>query len=284
MSSASDPKPVVTGYPAAHPPPAGGAAYAAAGTAYPYSTQPPPSSGAAYPTAGTAYPYPAPPPHAAPYYPSHYPNGAAPPPPPFGARILPHTRFLRRLLAIAVAFFLLMGLATLIIWLVLRPRLPAFAVSSASVSAFNFSAPQQLLSSDFDISLSVQNPNHKMGIYYDSVEAAVLYGSDNIADTSLPPFYQAKGNATTVRAHLVAAAEYVEDDVAKGIAADRGRNDGVVNFHVSVWAWVRFNAGAWRTRRHLMRVYCEDVSIGFKNGTATVGSLVGSPKRCEVDL
>ncbi|XP_008784106.2 NDR1/HIN1-like protein 10 [Phoenix dactylifera] len=284
MSSASDPKPVVTGYPAAPPPPAVGAAYATTGTAYSYSAPPPPSGGAAYPTAGTAYPYAAPPPHAALYYSSHYPNGSAPPAAPYGPPARPHTRFLSRLLAVAVAFFLLMGLATLILWLVLRPRLPAFAVSSASVSAFNLSTSQQVLSSDFDLSLSVRNPNHKMGIYYDSVAAAVFYGSDAITETSLPPFYQGKGNATTVRARLVAAAAYVDADVAKGISSDRGPGDGVVNFHVRVLAWVRFRAGAWRTRRHVMRVYCDDVPIGFKNGTATVGSLVGSPKQCEVDL
>ncbi|XP_008799698.2 NDR1/HIN1-like protein 10 [Phoenix dactylifera] len=257
MSSASNPKPVVTGYPAAAAPsPAGGA----------------------------AYPYPAPPPHAAPYYPAPYPNGAAPPPASYGAPFRPNTLFLRRLLAVAIAFFLLIGLVILILWLVLRPRLPVFAVSSASVSAFNLSAPQQLLSSDFDLALSVSNPNHKMGIYYDRLVAAVLYGSDTIAETNLPPFYQGKGNATTIRARLVAAAEYVDADVAKGITADRGRGDGTVNFYVRVLALVRFRARAWRTRWHVMRVYCDHVPVGFKNGTATVGSLVAPPKQCQVNL
>lgn len=287
MSSASDPKPVVTGYPAGHPPPAGGAAYPTAGTDYTYSA-PPPHAGrgagysTAYPTTSTAYAYPAPPPHAAPYYPAAHPNGAAPPSAFYGASARPHAFLRRRLFAIVVGVFLVVGLATLILWLVLRPRLPAFALTSASVSAFNLSAPQQSLSSDFDLAFSVRNPNHKMGIYYDNVVAVVLYGFDHISDTSLPPFYQGKGNETTVRARLVAESDYVDPSIAKGLAADRGR--GAVNFNIRVYSSVRFRAGAWRTRWHMLRVYCDDVSIEFKNATATVGSMVGTPKQCDVNL
>ncbi|URE38653.1 Late embryogenesis abundant protein [Musa troglodytarum] len=260
ISSAGEPKTVVTGYPAA--------------------------------TAGSSYPYPAPPPA------SYYPNGHPPPPPPqplyyptaYPAAAPPpryNTAFLRRLLSIAVALFLLFGLVTLIVWLVLRPRLPEFTVSSATVSGFNFSTSQQLLSADFDLNLTVHNPNSKMGIYYDHVTAVVLYDSDALVETSLAPFYQAKGAATALRARLVAVGMYVDSNIVKGINSDRGRGDGAVHFQVRVSAWVRFKPGAWKTRWHMMRVYCDDVPIGLRNGTsaAATGYLVGStPKKCVVNL
>lgn len=254
-SSAGNPKPaVVTGYPA--------------------------------PGSGSAYSYSAPPP------PSYYPNGAPPPPPfypPPPAYAPPpryNTTFLRRLLSIAVAVFILLGLLVLIIWLVLRPRLPEFAVSSATVTGFNLSAQQQQLSASFDLNLTVYNPNHKMRINYERVTASVLYASDILSENSLAPFYQGTGETTVLRARLSAPGEYVDSDVVTGIESDRGRGDGAVRFRVRVLSWVRFRSGAWRTRWHTLRVYCDDVRIGFRTGTnSTTGYLLGSaPKKCVVNL
>uniref|UniRef100_A0A1D1YY22 Uncharacterized protein At1g08160 n=1 Tax=Anthurium amnicola TaxID=1678845 RepID=A0A1D1YY22_9ARAE len=256
----NEPKPVVTGYLAAGQP------------AFP-------SAGTSAPAHGAAYPYPAPlyyaaqPPAPGPF---HYPaagpggNGSA--------------AFLCRLIAISVAVFLVVGLVTFILWLALRPHLPAFAVSSASVSSFSVSASQQL-SADFNLSFAVRNPNRKVGISYDEVAAAVLYGPEAISKTSLPPFYQGKGNSTVVAASFAAAADYVDADAANGIAKERSSNGGVVVFHVRVTAWVRFRSGAWRrTRSHLMRAFCDNVRIGFSNATSAVGSLAGPPQPCKVYL
>ncbi|XP_072950687.1 NDR1/HIN1-like protein 10 [Typha angustifolia] len=258
MSSTSDPKPpIVTGYPAHN----GGAATSAS---------------------GVAYPYPAPPPHAAPYYPvSAPPPYYPPPPPPYGNR---NTAFLRRLLAFAVAFFLILGAATLLLWLILRPRLPQFSVSSASVSSFNLSSASSLLSADFDLTLTARNPNKKLGVHYDSISARIFYRGDSIAETYLPPFYQSKRNVSTVHARLVAMGEYVGADAVKGIESDRGNGNGVVRFQFRVFSWVVFNSGGWRTRRHAMRVSCDDVSIGFNSSKAMAGSMTGAPKQCRVDM
>lgn len=274
MDSTSDPKFPVTGYPAVAP--NGGAATAAA-AAYPYPA-PLPQAANSYsyyaPQPGTAAAPPVVPP---PYYPPAYAGAST------SALGPSNTLFLRRFLAVAIAFFVVVGVATLILWLVLRPRLPQFSVSSASVSSFNLSSSQQL-SADFDVTLTVRNPNKKMGVQYDGVRAAVLYGGETISETSLPPFYQSKGNVTTVHARLVAAGEYVVGDVTNGINSDRSHGNGAVRFQFRVLSWAVFNSGGWRTRRHVMRVYCEDVSIGFNNSTVSSGSLLGAPKQCQVYL
>ncbi|CAL9039907.1 NDR1/HIN1-like protein 10 [Musa acuminata AAA Group] len=259
-SSSGDPKPVVTGYPAP----------LAAAAAYPYPAPPPPSY----------YSNIAPPPPQPQYYPRPYAAAAV-------AAPAYNPLFLRRLLSFFVALFLLVGLAVFIVWLVLRPRLPEIGVTSVAVSGFNLSASEQQLSADFDLNLAVHNPNRKMGIYYDHVTAAVLYGTETISEASLAPFYQEKGNTIAVRARFVAVGEYVDPDAVKGIRSDQSRGDGAVGFQVTVLAWVRFRSGAWRTRWHTMRVYCDDVPIGLKNGTTSSASgyLVGStPKKCVANL
>ncbi|CAA7404440.1 unnamed protein product [Spirodela intermedia] len=258
----SEPKPVVTGYPAAAQPSYSGTA--AAGPAY-----------------GSSYPYPA-------TAPAYYPP---PPPPPPGPYHDPNavyghrnssSLFIRRLIIICISVFLIIAIVTFILWLVLRFRLPEVAVSAASVSSFNVSNSQQV-TGNFNLTFMVRNRNQKMGIFYDRVQAAVFYGSDSISETSLPPFYQGKGNSTAVPARFAAVSAYVDPDVASSILKERS-NGGVVNFHVRIMAWVRFRAGAWRTRRHVMRVYCDNVRIGFSNSTSLIGSLEGAPKTCRVDV
>ncbi|XP_039124070.1 NDR1/HIN1-like protein 10 [Dioscorea cayenensis subsp. rotundata] len=224
MSSAADPKPVVTGYPVS-----------AAG--YPYAAPPPPPA-------------------------VHYYPAPAPPPPPYRS----NTLLIRRLIAGAIAVFLAAAVVTLAIWLILRPRLPDFSLTSV-----HFSPPSR-----YDLSLSVYNPNSKISIQYDHVTAAVLYGHDAFSEVSLPSFHLGKRNSSVLHTQLVA------DDVAKAIADDQNRGDESAGFHVRLLALVRFQAGIWRTGRHVMRVYCDDVSMGFKNKTGD--SMVGPPKRCQVNL
>ncbi|XP_077240058.1 NDR1/HIN1-like protein 26 [Tasmannia lanceolata] len=236
----------VTGYPAPHPP-------------YP--------SG---PTA-TAYPYPAPPP----YYQNH---PLYPPPPPYNSN---RNLILRRLITIAVSIFIIIIAITFIFWLILRPTLPDFSITSASVSPINTSSSSQL-TANWDLTFSVRNPNKKMNIYYDQIDASVFYGSDFISLTSLPPFYQSKENITTVRARLAADSAYIGDGVVSDIAGERSH--GAVSFNFKVIAWVRFRSGAWRTRKRILKVFCDDVKIAYANATAFGTLFATPPRQCEVDL
>lgn len=219
------------------------------------------------PTA-TAYPYPQPAPAPAPYYPNPY--------PPFNPR---RSTFLRRAIAAAIAVLIIIGAVSFILWLVLRPRLPQFSVTSVSVTSFNLSSSS--LTANWDVVLSVRNPNKKMTVEYGSAEAAVTYDSKTLASTTLSPFSQGKRNQTTVSARLAAAGSYVGEGTASQLTADRAR--GSVVFRVKLFAWVRFRSGAWRTRSHFMRVWCRHVPVALSSAQSQ-GSLSGAPRECEVDL
>ncbi|KAJ3703611.1 hypothetical protein LUZ61_007316 [Rhynchospora tenuis] len=255
----------------------------------------PPAAAAAPPPPATAYPYPAPPPHAVPYYYANpnqhypaYPNPNPNPNPMSGSYAYPsrNAMFLRRLVMISIAFLLAMGAVTFIIWLVLRPRLPVFSVSSASVSSFNIPTNTSV-SLDLSLTFTVQNPNHKLGVQYSDVSTDISYRGELLADSNLSPFYQTKENSTQISAHLVVVGQYVSDDVTKGIQSERGKDNGGVHFQVRFFSWVVFNSGAWRTRRHVLRVYCDDVVVGISSSNSTSGNsgkLLGSPKQCSVSV
>ncbi|KAJ7976208.1 Late embryogenesis abundant (LEA) hydroxyproline-rich glycoprotein family [Quillaja saponaria] len=224
-----------------------------------------------------------------------YPHGsgypyAIPPPPTYSTTYQPGpTRYyqridgpslLCRLITAASVVFAIIGLIFFITWLVLKPHLPEFRVDSASVSSLNATGTE--LTATWDFTLFVRNPNHKLRINYDSVEATVLYGDDvRLATSRLPPFLQETKNETRVQFQLAARSEYVGEDVVKRVSGERAH--GSVNFGVTVYAWIRFRSGIWRMRQHLLKVYCDPVSMGFSPNNAT-GTLLGQSRSCEVDL
>ncbi|XAR59638.1 hypothetical protein NMG60_11015546 [Bertholletia excelsa] len=226
-------------------------------------------------TAGTAYPYVAPPPQAVYYNPN--PNN------PYYARPYPDRRatFLRRLFGIFIASFIIAGTIGFIVWLVLRPRLPEFRVDSVSLSNFNLSSSSSQITGNWDVQFTARNPNHKISLYYDHIDASVSYKSERLSETRMAPFAQGKRNQTAVRATFVAALAYVDKSVVDGITKERTR--GNVNFNVRMVARVRFKGSVWRDRRRFLSVYCGDLVVGVsaKNGG---GTLTTAPRPCNVGL
>lgn len=126
---------------------------------------------------------------------------------------------------------------------------------------------------------TVRNPNKKITVKYDRIDADVFYKSEGLASTTLPPFSQGKRNETKVRATFAAIGAYVEDRVVRDVNADRGK--GSVKFSVRLLARARFKAGAWGTRKRYVRVLCRDVPVGLTL-TSGRGSMVGDARECRV--
>ncbi|KAM0887335.1 hypothetical protein ACQ4PT_029142 [Festuca glaucescens] len=253
-------------------------------TAYYAAAPPPAANGNGTAAFGVAYPYPAPPPQhhhhppPPPQHPYHHqyhnPYHAPPPPPP---------TCLRRLLALVVAAFLLLGAGTFIVWLLLRPRAPAFSLATLSLSRVAYSPANSNLSAAFDASFLAENPNAKLTVSYSSLLASVaLAPSSPIAVTSLPPFVQAPRSNTALPFRLQVDGAYVGPDEVAPLKS--GANGGTMEVQVRLTAVAVFDRGGWRTRRRVMRVICEDVPVTFRGKNATDAKFDGPPRRCEVYL
>nr|XP_027125237.1 NDR1/HIN1-like protein 10 [Coffea arabica] len=237
----------------------------------------PATNGHPPPPSNTSYPYAAPPPAA--YYNQQYYTGPAyHQPDPDAIR---RATFLRRLFAFIIAGVIILGTILFIIWLVLRPRLPEFRVDSLSVSNFNLSS-STLVSADFDVKITARNPNGKITLFYDNVEAAVYFKNFQLSQTTLPPFSQGKKNETSFTAELAAVKAYLDGDIANGINGERGKNGNVV-LNVRMLMEVRFKAGAWKARRRYLKAFCGDLSVGI-SANASNGTLTGGPRQCRVGL
>ncbi|XP_020246247.1 NDR1/HIN1-like protein 10, partial [Asparagus officinalis] len=160
-----------------------------------------------------------------------------------------------------------------------EPKSPEFSVSRFEVSDFDLSSNS--FTSDFNLSIAVRNPNKKSSIRYDEVHVAVLYNTVNIksvidtnddliAETSVAPFNQSARVVTNLEASC-AVGVYTDDDIVSAIRSEQSKGGGAVTFGVRFISVVKFKAGAWRTRRHYLRVYCDDIRVGLKNLTAGAG-------------
>ncbi|KAG0528831.1 hypothetical protein BDA96_05G046500 [Sorghum bicolor] len=280
---AGAPPPPAMGYPA-NPAPNGNPIPAAA--AY-YAAAPPPAAAANGTAFGVAYPYPAPPHHHPPPPHHHYPYPPPPPPPHHhhhyaAAHPPPPPTCLRRLLAAVVGAFLLLGAATFIVWLLLRPRAPAFSLTSLALSRVAYSRANSSLSASFDAALLAANPNAKLSVAYFSPLASVSFApSSPLAVASLPPFGQAPGNTTTLAFRLVVEDAYVGPDDAAPLKTGDG---GDVDVQVRLMAVAVFDRGGWRTRRRVMRVMCDGVKVVFRGKNSTEAAFNGPPRRCDVVL
>jgi hypothetical protein len=220
------------------------------------------------PPSGTAYPYQAPPPQPAnPYYYNTnqpYPNQRA--------------TLLRRLIAALIIVTVIFFTILFIVWLVIRPHLPEFRVTSLSVSSFNASSSSSSVSGNWNARFQVYNPN-KLKISYGDIQSSIYYKSEFLSQTRIPPFKQAKKNVTDINAEYGAMGSYIAGRAVNQINGDKGR--GSVSFNLKIVADAVYRVGGFRARRRLLRVFCDDLAVGF-SGNGGSGNLTGGARRCKV--
>ncbi|XP_008447789.2 uncharacterized protein LOC103490177 [Cucumis melo] len=108
---------------------------------------------------------------------------------------------------LCLAFSLLLiflGIATLVIFLVVRPRNPLFDIPNASLSTIYFDAPEYL-NGDFTILANFTNPNHRVDVRYENADIELFFGDRLIATQAIQPFSQRKNEVRLQPVHLISS-------------------------------------------------------------------------------
>ncbi|KAJ6425644.1 hypothetical protein OIU84_026255 [Salix udensis] len=155
-------------------------------------------------------------------------------------------KLFRRIFAGILIFLLVVLIIILLVWAILRPSKPKFILQDATVYSFNISSPN-LLTSNFQVTLSSRNPNDNIGIYYDKLDVYATYRNQQITlRASIPTSYQGHneinvwspfvcGNAVPVSPYNSIA---LGQDQAIGTVLLLIKIDGRVRFKVgSVYYW-----------------------------------------------
>lgn len=167
---------------------------------------------------------------------------------------------LRFIAMIALALIILVGIAVLIIWLVLKPKHLEYSVEDAAIHNFNLTDANHLYA-NFDFTLRAYNPNSKVSIYYDSVEVSVRYEDQTLATNAVQPFLQPHKNVTRMHVRLTAQTVALYESVPKDIRLERSSGD--IELDVLVRARIRFKVGVWKSKHRTMKILCSPVLVNF---------------------
>ncbi|XP_041028954.1 NDR1/HIN1-like protein 10 [Juglans microcarpa x Juglans regia] len=101
-------------------------------------------------------------------------------------------------LQILFTVLVIVALAGFIFWLIFRPNEIKFRVTDASLTQFNFTANDNTLHYNLALNVSIRNPNKRIGIYYDRIEANAYFGGQRFDTETVTPFYQGHKNTTVI--------------------------------------------------------------------------------------
>lgn len=151
-------------------------------------------------------------------------------------------------------FILSLLLLILVIWFILHPTKPQFSLKEADIYQLTLSR-SHLLNSSIQITLLSNNPNQKVGIYYDEIQVYASYKGQQITlDSSVPPFYQDYKDSNLLSMVLVANGLPV--DPSFGYEVGRDQMAGRLVLKVKANGELRWKVGTWVSGRYRFNVNC----------------------------
>lgn len=148
----------------------------------------------------------------------------------------------------------LIAIAAAVLYIIFWPQLPKYSLHSISVDRFNISQEQRL-SSDLVVSIKAQNPNKKIGIYYDDGNRlSVLFSGREISAGTIPAFFQAPRNTTLEQIKLTASRVPFSAALHSALNADQTK--GSVPLDVEMDEPVELKIGSLKTPKITMQLRC----------------------------
>lgn len=163
-------------------------------------------------------------------------------------------KFNKKLFYTFSTFLLSLSALIFLIWLLLHPSKPQFSLKEADIYQLNLSGPH-LLNSSIQATLLSNNPNKKVGIYYDILQVYASYKGQQITlDTSLPPFYQAHEESNLLSASLVGNGLPVAPSFGYEVGRDQSAGNLLLNLKAN--GRLRWRVGTWVSGRYRFNVNC----------------------------
>lgn len=186
---------------------------------------------------------------------------------------------LSALFKLIFTIIVVLGIIVLALWLVLRPSKVKVYVDGASLTQFSLNNSNTLYY-NLSLDMSVRNPNKKVGIYYDKLEATASYGGQRFGYTTLPSFYQGHKNTT-----LLSPAFNSQSLVAlasSGVSEfNSEKSNGIFSVYVQINARIRFKIGPIKTNRYKPKFKC-DLKLPLASSGSTPTSFTRT--KCDIDF
>ncbi|CAN1171190.1 hypothetical protein LINPERPRIM_LOCUS7844 [Linum perenne] len=167
------------------------------------------------------------------------------------------------------------AVTTLLIYL--QPSLPTFAVNSSSVTVVNVSS--SLITSQWNLTFSVTNPNGDALSYNHLFAYAVSGAHGRLSNTTLTPFRQPGHGTTASLSASFPSLQFVTDDCTANTTIVAPCSPVQLSFEMEVAA-VYDGKWTWPDRGNLVKVECDVANVVFMPNSTTTE--VG-PAACRSD-
>ncbi|KAF8042797.1 hypothetical protein BT93_A1198 [Corymbia citriodora subsp. variegata] len=168
----------------------------------------------------------------------------------------------------------------ILVWLILHPTKPRFTIKEADINQLNVSSPR--LNSSIQLTLLTENPNGKVGIYYDNLQAYAAYRGQQITvGSALPPFYQGYQHSDLLTASLVGNGLPVAASL--GYQVGRDQMAGKLMVSIKVNGKLRWKIGTWVSRHYMLNVNCV-VVMAFQPGALVTPLSSKQGSRCSTSV
>lgn len=164
------------------------------------------------------------------------------------------------LLLTIISVVLILTIAATVFYLIYKPKMPKYTINSLAVKNFNVSMPNILtFSPEFVATVTAQNPNSKISIYYEGGSGiTVYYKSVPLANGAWPRFHQPENNVTElivpVKGSGIRLATSMHDEILQN------QNSGAVPLNLNMKVPVKIKAGPITTWTINVFVSC-DVTV-----------------------
>ncbi|KAL0338712.1 UNVERIFIED_CONTAM: NDR1/HIN1-like protein 1 [Sesamum angustifolium] len=181
-------------------------------------------------------------------------------------------KILRRCCAGLLIFNFIILFLILIIWAALQPKKPRFTLQDATIFTLNVSAPN-VISTTVQVTINSRNPNNRIGVYYDKLDAYATYHNQQITYyTVIPPVYQGHKDVNVWSPFLygnnVPVAPY------NGLALSQDQSNGAIRLTVKLDGRVKWKVGSFISGRYHLHISCPAyIPLGNSKNT---GIIVGN--------
>ncbi|KAL5060350.1 hypothetical protein RYX36_031954 [Vicia faba] len=165
---------------------------------------------------------------------------------------------------------IIIGIAIFLFWLIVRPNVVKVHVTNASLTQFNYTNNNNNLNYDLSLNLTIRNPNKRLGIYYDYIEARALYHVARVESVFLDPFYQGHKTTNFLNTSFKGSKVMVLDG-DQTLDFNKEKASKVYEIDLKIYLRIRFKLGVLKTRTIKPKVTCElRVPLNSGGGATTV--------------
>jgi hypothetical protein len=161
------------------------------------------------------------------------------------------------LCSILVSLAVALGIIVLVLYLIFKPHMIAATVDSASLAQFSLSS-SSTLTYDLNVTMTVRNPNTRVGLYYDDVQSLAYYKDQRFGYVPLDAFYQGTKASTELSPEFNGTHLLLGDATAAEFRQDQSAGNFAVN--VDLDAKLRIKVWAFKVRGPKAKITC-DLSV-----------------------